>query len=176
MREHFLLDTGLLLDFFVLQYMAEASREWPDTTFEFQALRTQVDREDFQKFVRANRGHLGTSSGVVTEVHRFLQRAERGCEWRLRNDLRQRFWRLVRTTFRDLELTERAVPLIEVAEEVLIAHGPVDAGLFELARRSIRHQVVVLLTADSELLELCKRHELQAEYVQDRLRKFRETV
>lgn len=79
MREHFLLDTGPLQEFFVLRYQAESNRRWPDQTFQFHALLTPLDQEDFRRFVEANRGHLGTSSGVVMEMHRFLRGAEDRC-------------------------------------------------------------------------------------------------
>ncbi len=177
MRERFLLDTGPLQEFFILRYQAESRRRWPDRTFQFQALRTPLDQEDFHRFVQANRGHLGTSSGVVTEVHRFLRDAERHCQPpRARQDLRHDFWTLVCRTFRDLGIAEHTVHVVEMAEQALVDYGPVDAGLLELAKRSVKQVRVVVLTADRRLLELCRQHELGAEYVRDILETFRKTV
>lgn len=178
MREHFLLDTGPLLEFLVLRYQAESKRLWPGGTFQFQALLTPLDREDFEKFVKANRGYLGTSSGVITEMHGFLQRAEREMPPQARKDLKHGFWGLVCATFRDLEMDERTVPVVEMAEQVLADFGPTDAGLLALAMRSVNKADggIVVLTADRGLLELCRRHAIHAEYVPDRLGEFRKPV
>lgn len=177
MREHFLLDTGPLQEFFVLRYQAESNRRWPDQTFQFHALLTPLDQEDFRRFVEANRGHLGTSSGVVMEMHRFLRGAEDRCHsQQTQQDLRRRFWGLVCATFREVGIAEHTVPVVDVAEQVLVDLGPVDAGLLELAKRSVKHiERLVVLTADRRLLELCLQHEVPAEYVSDRLEKFRKT-
>lgn len=177
-REHFLLDTGPLLDFLVLRYEAESKRPLPRGTFQFQALLTQLDREDFEKFVTANRGYLVTSSGVVTEMYGRLQRVEKGVPEQARKGLKRVFWDLVCATFRELGMDERAVPVVEMTGQVLADFGPTDAGLFELAMRSVKvdRRVVVVLTADRGLLELCRRHAIQAEYVPDRLEKFRKAV
>lgn len=177
MREHFLLDTGPLQEFFILRYEAQTGSRWPDRTFQFHALLTQRDREDFPKFIQANRGYLRTTSGVVTEMHGFLQRAERDYEWRARPDLRRRFWALVWATFREFGMQEDTVPVVEMAEQVLVDYGPVDAGLLELAKRSVKQvSRIVVLTADKALRELCLRHEVRADYVTDRLEEFRKTV
>lgn len=176
-REHFLLDTGPLLEFFVVRYEVESRRQWPDRTFQFHALLTPLDRDDFQKFVRANRGDLGTSSGVVTEMHRFLREAEDRCHsQQVQQDLRRRFWGLVCATFRDVGIAEETISVVNLGEDVLVEYGPVDAGLFELAKRSVKHRRRVVLTADRRLLELCLQHGLPAEYVGDRLEKFRKAV
>ncbi len=172
-RDFFLLDTGPLQEFFIHRYERDSNRQWPDRTFQFQALRTQLDRDDFEKFVWASRGNLGTSSGVIAEVNRFVQRAENLCEPGVQRDLRHHFWRVVRATFRDLRMEERTVPVIEIAEQALFDHGPVDAALFELAKRAMAGSRVVLLTADRRLRELCLQHEVPAEYVTERLTKFR---
>lgn len=174
MREHFLLDTGPLQELLVLRFQAESGRKWPDATFQPQALLTRLDREDFPKFVEANRGYLGTSSGVVTETYGFLQRAEKKLPTEARADFRQRFWRLVCATFRDLGMAERTMPVVEMAQHVLVDYGPTDTGLLALAMHSVKEiSRVVVLTADGRLRELCLRHEIQAEFVSDRLQKFR---
>lgn len=177
MRERFLFDTGPLQEFFVLRYQAESNRRWPGRTFQFQALLTPLDREDFERFVRVNRGHLGTSSGVVTEMHRFLRDAEDRCQPQDRPDLRRRFWGLVCATFRDLGIAEDAVPVVGMTEQALVDYGPVDAGLLELAKRPVKDAGrAVVLTADRRLHELCLQEGVSAEYVTDRLEKFRETA
>lgn len=177
MREHFLLDTGPLQEFFVLRYQAESSHRWPDHTFHFHSLVTQLEREDFEKFVQDNRGHLGTSSGVVTEMHRFVRDAADRCQTLAGQDLTRRFWGLVRATFRELGIAEHVVPVVDMTEQVLVDCGPVDASLLELAKRRAKDAGrVVVLTGDRRLLELCLRLGLSAEYVSDRLEKFRKTV
>lgn len=179
MREHFLLDTGPLIDLLVLRYLAESRRRWPDSKFQFQALRTPLDQEDFEKFVKANRGYLGTSSGVITEIYRFLQRAENEVRPpRAQKDFRNASWRLVCATLRDLEIDERTVPVVEMKEQALADFGPTDAGLLALAMRS-GDEVgggIVVLTADRGLVELCRRHEMHAEYVHDQLAEFRKSA
>ncbi len=173
-REHFVLDTGPLLEFLVLRYQTETGARWPDSFFQFQALPTRLDREDFEKFLKVNSGRLATSSGVAAEMHRFLQRAEDSCGWRQRQGLRDRFWRLVCGKFRELKMGEDAIRLIEMAETILIDYGPVDASLLELAKRPVEHvDRVVVLTSDGRFLKLCQKKEIPAEFVADRLKTFR---
>jgi hypothetical protein len=71
-------------------------------------------------------------------------------------------------------MAERSVPVIEMAQPVLADYGPIDTGLLALAMQSVKEiSRVIVLTADGRLRELCLRHEIQAEFVADRLHKFR---
>jgi len=123
----------------------------------------------------AHEGRLGTSFHVIGEMYGFLRKAEDGLPTNARADLKRRFWQLVRSTFRNLRMTERAVAVVDMLEEILVQLGPVDAGLLELAKEPVeRGGPVVVLTADTRLFQLCGQHGVRAEYVPDRLEEFRQ--
>jgi hypothetical protein len=100
-------------------------------------------------------------------MHRFLQDAERFWQWQDRQDLRRRFWGLVLETFRGLGVAEDAVAVVGMTEQALVDYGPVDTGLLELGKRSVKDAGrVVVLTANRRLRELYSQHEVSAEYVE----------
>ncbi len=170
--QHFVLDTGPLLEFFILRYQAETGTRWWERRCQFHSLTTQLHRKAFEEFLRLHRGQLTTSPGVIAELQSHLRTAEK-LYLGGKGDFRKRVWRIVVTEFRELDMAEDLVRILEMDIALVFDFGPVDAGLMELVRRCWRDGVrTTLLTGDRPLVNQCKKAQISACLVADKMTSF----
>lgn len=166
-RSRFILDTGPLLDFFILCYQAETGQQWWARSKQLHALHTPSDCDRFRDFLARNPGNLLTSPGVIAELQRHIRDAEKHVRTS-DNAFRERIWDIIHRELGRWQITEDTVSLLDMNLAQVKALGPGDVGLIELAKRSSKKGVrAVVLTIDRKLLKRCIEEDVSAEYVAD---------
>lgn len=144
-RDLLILDTGpireLILHHAVFHFGFERLRS------SLRWLTTQASYDRCSEFIASFRRKM-TSASVVSELDRWIRKTEKYGQ--------ERLWHRARDEFRDMDLNEEVVQLIDMNIEMVTRFGPVDASLIELAIRHQSHNPVVL-TVDSELCGQCRK-------------------
>ena len=119
-----------------------------------------------------HRRRIRTTSGVVAEIQRLVQRVSPDPPYsRSRPRFHAQLWGLARRQFRDLEIEEHNAPLLELNPDILTHIGPVDAGLVAAAKRLVgARRRVLLVTSDRTLRNWCAHEDVPASFVEDSVR------
>lgn len=166
MSEHYVLDTGPLIDFFVLTFEEETGARWLRGCVPPQGVRFPAERGLFETFLQERRGWLLTAPGVVAELENHVQRLVNRCKpHNLQDAFRARFWGLVCDRWRAWDIREAPVSLSELDPEIVAKHGPVDASLLRLVQAAAKGERRVLLTNERALFGLCVKQRLPAHIV-----------
>jgi len=167
----YVLDTCTLLDFLALQHQYDHRRRWPDPHFYFTTLRTEPDRGDFHRLLSLRKGHLITSSAVVAELYGAIKRAHQREHPARQSAFKEWCWTFLCRTFRESEISEPETSLTRLPPAAVVILGPVDVGVIELAKASIRRgEPVNLLTGDEGIRKHCLAEGVSAPFVIDHLR------
>lgn len=150
-REWYILDTGPLLELLVIRYQESFGAKWPDPHFQIHSLVTSADVSMFTAFLAGARGRLRTTAGVVAEMNRTVQEARKFGG----PAVPARFWSLAREEFRQLQVDERLVRLLDMQSRSLSEFGPTDASLLALADAEDTPKPCTVLTGDSDFFRRC---------------------
>lgn len=178
--EHFVIDTGPLLDYLVASFLARS----PDTAEWLSDLLTQELRRDPLRtglcpFVDSLKGRLVTCPGVMAELQHLVDsveragRKERSAPQTRRGD----FWKHAVQEIARLGITEESVDIGRLNSARLESLGPVDATLIHVAiQQGTKNERVVLLTNEQRggraLTTEATRAQVRVETLVDRVRAF----
>lgn len=151
-RSTYCLDTGPLLDYFLLEFFEQAGKQMPPQLASAVRLMHSNERlkGSFEKLLKTQ-GPFLTSPGVFIELCRHVQ-AGREYAAELREFFQQRFQRL--------RIEERHVSVEALDPRLLKDYGPVDASLMTLAQQEPREKRV-LVTMDQPLYGACVKHRVR---------------
>jgi len=143
-RELLIVDTGpireLILHHAVFHFRFQKLRS------HLQWLKTQASYDRCSGFIAAFRQKM-TSASVVAELDRWIRETEKLGQAKL--------WNRVYDEFRNMQMQEEAVSLVEMKVDMVARFGPVDASLIGLAKRHQNLQPIVL-TVDKKLCDECR--------------------
>lgn len=132
--------------------------------FRFERLRSELqfikDPDSYErctKFIATFR-RKATSASVVAELNYWIRQTDRTGQGRL--------WSRVYEEFRGMGMDEEVVRLIDMELDFVERLGPVDVSLFELARRHVEHNPLVL-TIDSRLCDECRQARIAVSLIQE---------
>lgn len=171
-RRTYCLDTGPLLDHFLLSLFERKGRQMPAPLLgKVKSLSNQLLREEFKRFVES-RGPFVTAPGVFIELDRHIQDAcakqQRHGRSRSAEELPyvSDFREFLQQEFKRLRFEERLVPVERLWPEDLKRFGPVDASLMHLVRED---GAMTLVTVDSALRGACLKYGLPCQSVPELL-------
>jgi hypothetical protein len=157
-RWKYCLDTGPLLDHFILSFFEERRASLPTRLaglVQFLGSNPQL-RERFRTFLQCNSPFV-TCPGVLVEVEKHFQRADETGQL-------SAFREFLKTQVVRLNIEERLVPWGRLEVEELKSFGSVDASLVALMRSS-EEGPLKLVTGDERLYRACLKRELSCMYV-----------
>lgn len=174
--EHFVLDTGPLLDYFVRLYDDQYHSTWLSAHISPVTPRNKIWVAAFHSFLEHHKGRLLTSSGVIAEIERHICRAVSAvskAHHRRIKELQERFWTLVQNKMKDLKFNEDTQHLVDMPKNTLTDLGPVDTSIIELAKTHAKSgRIFIVLTKDSGIYKRCMEEQIPVDWVEDRIKEF----
>lgn len=111
--EHFVLDTGPLLDYFTRLYDDQYHSTWLSANISCVTPQDKTWVAAFHSFLEHHKGRLLTSSGVIAEIERHIRKAVNKAPYRNIRELQDRFWTLVQNKMKELKFDEDTKRLLE---------------------------------------------------------------
>lgn len=165
MSEHFVLDTGPLVEYLVRSYQYQTGETWLRGV-DLQSLKSDAHRVLFQEFLARHEGRLIICSGIVTQVERHVQIMEAHCPSPgLRAAFRAKFWALVHQELNKYRVDEKPVTLGSLEESLVARFGPVDASIILLAATARTGDRHVVVTDDRPLAGVCRKRQIPVQSV-----------
>ena len=115
--EHFVLDTGPLLDYFTRLYDNQYHATWLSARTSPVTPQHKIWVGSFRSFFEHHKGRLLTSSGVIAEIERHIRKAAREAHYRNLKELQGRFWTLAQNRMKELKIYEDTQYLIDIVQK-----------------------------------------------------------
>jgi len=171
--EHFVLDTGPLLDYFARLYSDQYHSTWISARISPVTPQHKVWVDGFRSFFEHHKGRLLTSSGVIAEIERHIRKAVSKAHYQNIKELQDRFWTLVQNKMKELKFDEDTQHLVDMSKNILTDLGPVDTSIIELAKKHAKSgKRFIVLTTDFGIRKRCMKEQIPVESVKDRIEKF----
>ncbi|OGW20439.1 MAG: hypothetical protein A2077_03155 [Nitrospirae bacterium GWC2_46_6] len=171
--EHFVLDTGPLLDYFARLYGDQYHSTWLSARISPVTPQHKIWVGGFRSFFEHHKGRLLTSSGVIAEIERHIRKAAREAHYRNLKEFQDHFWTLVQNKLKELKFDEDTQYLIDMSKNILADLGPVDTSIIELAKKHAKSgKRFIVLTTDFGIHKRCMEEQIPVESVEDRIEKF----
>ncbi|MDO8141935.1 MAG: hypothetical protein Q6358_10590 [Candidatus Brocadiales bacterium] len=171
--EHFVLDTGPLLDYFVHLYNDQYHSTWLSASISPVTPQDKTWTDVFHSFFEHHKGRLLTSSGVIAEIERHIRKAAREAHYRNPKEFQERFWTLVQNKMKELKFNEDTQYLIDMSKNILTDLGPVDTSIIELAKKHAKlGKRFIVFTTDFGIRKRCMEEQILVESVEERIDKF----
>ena len=171
--EHYVLDTGPLLDYFTRLYDNQYHSTWLSANVSRVIPRDKRWVDVFHRFFEHHQGRLLTSSGVIAEIERHIRKAAREAHYRNLKELQDRFWTLVQNKMKELKFNEDTQYLIDMSKNILTDLGPVDTSIIEIAKKHSKSgKRFIVLTTDSGIRKRCMEEQIPVDWVEDRIKQF----
>ena len=154
-RELLILDTGPIRELVLFHAVDEYGFEGLRRSLQYISNPDSYAR--CSKFIGSFRNKT-TSASVVAELNCWIRDTERTGQ--------ERLWNRVHEEFREMRMDEQVVKLLEMDIRQVTTFGPVDVGLFEIARRNANLSPLVL-TVDRPFFRECLRAGLRVQLLQN---------
>ena len=115
--EHFVLDTGPLLDYFARLYGDQYHSTWLSARISPVTPQHKIWVGGFRSFFEHHKGRLLTSSGVIAEIERHIRKATREAHYQNLRELQDRFRTLAQNRMKDLKICEDTQYLIDIVQK-----------------------------------------------------------
>ena len=115
--EHFVLDTGPLLDYFTRLYDNQYHATWLSSCISHGTPQYKIWVDGFRRFLEHHKGRLLTSSGVIAEIERHIRKAAREAHYQNLKELQDRFRTLAQNRMKDLKICEDTQYLIDIVQK-----------------------------------------------------------
>jgi len=157
------LDSGVLMEWFICSYENRTEAEWPNTRFNLHFLRSPGDLRRWEGALRRYPGKLYMSAYSIAEVQRHVRDAEKECY--NKQDFRQGCWRTIQEVLQRFPVHEHHISWTALDEGLLHDHGPADASIVTITRQLMRqgHRPCIV-TLDGPLRGRCRRLDLAAQH------------